>query len=65
MRIYPEKCLSCDRSFNCNEQIIVKLPEWACFWSCCWDKYPDHKKYEWEECWMTLEFYPWTFISNE
>lgn len=61
-----EKCLRCWRNFDFKEPIIVKVPEWACFGSCCWDKDVDDNKYENDyEWWISLEYYPWTTLEND
>lgn len=64
-RIEPKKCLSCDRSFDFNEIFICKVPEWACFWSCCWDKYPDDNVYPENEWWLVLQFIPGMYLVKE
>jgi len=65
MIIKPEKCLPCDRYFDFHETIIIKVPEWACFWECCWNKYPDDTVYPGNEWWLCEEFFPWMKITNE
>ena len=66
IKVEPKKCLPCERSFNFNEEFLIKMPEWACFCMSCIEKYPDNNVYsgEWE-WWLSLEFLPGMIITND
>lgn len=62
----PDSCLWCWNKFGWHDPIIVKYPECACFWLCCWNKYEDPKNYDLEnEWWIVAEFEPWLTLEND
>jgi hypothetical protein len=65
-KILDDSCLFCWKKFQWHEAIIVKYPEWACFWLCCAEKFPDKTEYDLDnEWWIPCEYEPWIYLTKE